>query len=224
MARLVGIGTIFSAAYADSRVQWRVVAPRGSATWDCEINDPDYKGKKVFGSEEILSAIAHDRLFANLATGKDKFWEKRRVGETLHYHDGFGNFVRGVVVKNDDRKELKPIALVGNWKPHDLPMYDRSGTVRLPYQVKKINEGTSWQPDPSCVYESEHAGNARSYPDPRTQAVLSLDPPPMRPEWVETAPYEAARMAISKIMSDGHTDPKKACADALELLGKLALA
>lgn len=75
------------------------------------------------------------------------FYAGLSVGDTVHYHDGFGEFVRYEVVEAPEDnagnmhregwqkgdKVLKPVALVGKWRMSDLGPHN--------YHVRKVREG-----------------------------------------------------------------------------------
>jgi len=91
-------------------------------------------------------------------------------GDTVHYHDAFGQFVRCEVVVAQDNIEdgilslekgeicLRPVALVGNWRGHDL-RHDS-------YHVRRIREGGVFKPNGSCIWENPKAPCRRRFDDP----------------------------------------------------------
>lgn len=106
----------------------------------------------------------------------DDFYEELEVGQIVHYHDAFGQFVRcEVVVAPDDEacvhaekgeKCLREIALVGNWKDRDL----RSDS----YHMRGVREGHLFKPSAGCIYENPEATNARRHGDPSRLAPLGV--------------------------------------------------
>ena len=190
----VTVGLEFYAGYADSNSKWIVRKSLGGA-WLCEIiNDPieingktypgEYNGtKKSFMSAEILGSLGMSALFSNLADDNEKFLQSQKPGTILHYHNGFGNYVRQIVVLHEGRMKLKAIALVGEWAKHDLPMRRANGDISSPYHVKKIQDGElSDRLQCSTTYEhptfSKPRGGKESI-DPRKLNPINLELPPL---------------------------------------------
>ncbi len=219
----VKVGTIFNSAHADSISEWKVVNSRGGKSWDCEIISEDWSGhRKVFGTEEILGAIHRTAMYKEIGSESDNWWSKRVLGETVHYHDSFGRFVRGVIIEHDGEKQMQPTALVGAWKPHDLPMRARDGSVRYSYSVMKIlfpDEKSPMRPHSSNMYESSSFGRKDQFPDPRNEPACDLsDPPALEGEDAKLARFEKARMDISKLVGEGYANPEQTLIEARKLI------
>lgn len=184
MAIVVG-HTTFRATYADSQPLFRVIEKVGRGAYKCAVDasEPDWTGVvKLFSAAEIDSAQRMARLFDDLGHHQAGFWGSRKVGEVLHYCDGFDKFVRGVVVEIDGVKKLKPTALVGNWSAHDLPKRRENGDIDYGYNARKIVEPSDdgcWQP--SCVYEDPTSSYSKGT-DPRGLPEIDLTLPEMTPD------------------------------------------
>lgn len=214
----VKIGTTFKSTFADGRADWKVVRARGRGTWDCEITSPDFEGRqKVFSTEEIAAERRMDRMWADLSSDHDRWWADRLVGETLHYSNGFGQYVRGIVVANNGKKELLPTAMVGAWKEHELPGRRADGEVRTSYQATKIAEKASWQPSHTCMFEAEPEKYA-TRGDPRTMEPIDLTVPPATPEQEVTIRLNAIRAQAREILTDWKIEPADALRQAQALL------
>jgi hypothetical protein len=188
--------TTFRYHYADSNPLWKVMKVQGRDSFLCEIqNEPveidgefyesDWVGtQKLFMRREIEGAMRLASMFDDLADEHDKFYKSLRVGQTIHYHDGFNTWVRCVVVEKDGEKVLKPVALVGEWRKHDLPSRMHDGSIHYPHHVKQIIEGKTMQPNASNLWENGCKGNERAEGccDPTKLVPLSLTVPPMTPE------------------------------------------
>jgi hypothetical protein len=226
-------GTTFSATHADSSSLFTVVKARGADTYDCEIKaHPEYGTqidwlghKKVFGGEEIRRSIAQTNLFARLHREADDFWASRKVGEIVHYHNGFGQYVRGIIEKTAKGMQMRPTALVGAWRDHDLPKRGMDGEVRLPYHVKQIRNGEHFTPNDGSMWESKNFSgpmgpNAKL--DPTTAPALDIsDPAPLKGEAAKAARYEKLRMDMGSILSNGYNDPKTALITVWQTIGAL---
>jgi hypothetical protein len=147
---------------------------------------------------DIEAQIRYRRTLTNMFRQGDDWWAEQEIGATLHYHNGFGEYVRGevVVLTDGDRaglKGIRPVALVGNWKPYDLPQRRPDGSVAMGYHASKIVEGgpdAAWRPSDSCVYEAPRFVGPRGAGDPgdpRTLPALDLTVPPMSDDAQETA-------------------------------------
>lgn len=197
----IGIGTTFRSQHADGNPLWRVVKARGSGTWDCVVDETefDWAGtRKVFGTEEISRSLASDAMWKDLQGRTEDFWTSVRPGQTLHYHDSFGRYVRGVVVDGKNREGrnalvMKPTALVGKWdRVMDLPHWSDAGFFREGgYHAKRIAEGgETFQPNPSSIWESSEFAHPRGEAaeiDPTKLPELDITPPPPTDEQVEAA-------------------------------------
>lgn len=190
----VTVGMEFHAPYADSNSKWIVRKSLGGA-WLCEIvNDPieidgktypgEYNGtKKSFMSHEILTSLAMVAMFDGIADENQKFLQSQKPGTILHYHNGFGQYVRREVVRDGNVNKLKPIALVGNWEKRDLPQRYQDGNVYYPFHANKIITGElDDRLQSSTTYEhpnfSKPMGDARNI-DPRKLDPISLEVPPL---------------------------------------------
>lgn len=217
MSRAVKIGTTFRSTFADSRPEWKVVGSRGKGVWDCEVVSEDWNGrKKVFSTEEINGERGMDDVFENLNSEHDQFWNSRKVGEVLHYHNGFGQYVRGVVVMKDGKTALCPTALVGNWKVHDLPRRLENGETRSTHHAERIAEKDAWQPSHTNTFESPAFG--RQTEDPRDMPEIDITIPPATPEQEELLRLAAIRARAREVLTDWKLEPLDALRQAQAIL------
>lgn len=165
----VTLGTKFFASVADGMAEFEVRKRRGNDTYECVAVDLDFQGtQKVYGGEEIRAALgraaAHDRM----ADAHTAFYEGLEVGATVHYHNGFGEYVRCEVVLNPNdgscpnaqgSKCLKEMALVGKWREYDLRVDG--------YHAKGVSEGRLFQAHATCIYENEDCSLSKREADPR---------------------------------------------------------
>ena len=131
--------------------------------------------------EDVLAQLWHRQKLTDLFSAGDRWWNEREIGETLHYHNSFGQFVRGTVVEHEGEKMLLPIALVGAWKKIDLPRRYDDGTILVPYHARKIAEGEPFRPHEANMYEHD---SFRPNPkhrdfDPTTAEPIDLSVPEM---------------------------------------------
>lgn len=128
---------------------------------------------------------------SNLNEIPDQFWSRQKVGDTLHYHNGFGEYVRSVVVASGDpldpRKALKPIGLVGNWPQYELSNRNTDGEIVRGWFASIIVSADdsaphTWRPHPSNIYETD-PDDFRSNPTGEELIDLSApDPTPRQRE------------------------------------------
>lgn len=219
MTKIIPGKTTFYSIIADSNALWRVVSPRGANTWDCEVDagNPDYAGsKRVFGGEQIVAAVNHGKMWDDLRNSNRDFWQTREIGEVLHYEDSNKRWVRGVVVQGLDKdgkeaKVLLPTALVGNWATYDLPMWTDAGVYREgSYQVRKIAEGATFQPNESCIWEYKQGSGQGVSGDPRGMEEIDLSAPSPTAEQLAASillkQIEAVRNAVSSSGTSHVTD------------------
>jgi len=204
--RRVVVGMKFPADFQDGRPIWRVVKARGGKSWDCVIDaDDDYGGvKKVFGSEEILSAAAMHEMWSDMADEHAVWWKTQEVGATVHYNNGFGSYVRGVIVIEDDEKKMRPTALVGKWAKHDLPRLDAAGNLHEGYHVRSIRDGETMQPNYSNMVEAvgmRERDVANGFIDPRGQPAIDLTPPQLTVEQTEAARLAAIIETVQVLLN-----------------------
>lgn len=207
----IGIGTKFNSGYADGMATWEVVRSRGANTWDCEIVAPSLDGlgvQKVFGGEEIERALKRAAHFSRVIDENTAWWSARKVGEIVHYHNGFGQFVRGEIVDVNGEKKMRPIALVGNYREYDLPIRNRDGSINH-RQASTVAKGEPFAPNYGNMYESDPRSTRFSL-DPRPLEPIDLTVPEMTPEQAASARLERARLDAITALQNGYSDPEAA--------------
>lgn len=209
--------TTFRSIYADSNALWKVIRKEGR-NYRCQIEneqieidgkmyDGDYAGQqKIFSPEEILGSIGMSKLFDGLAKNHDNFYANLTPGQTIHYQNGFDQWVRcEVVITGDDgEKKLKPIALVGEWREHDLPKRMRDGSIYNGYHANQIIKGETMTPNASNLFEA--GCKPRNGIDPTTLVPISLAVPAMTDEEDAKAKLWQKVAKIGEIVNDNKTD------------------
>ena len=215
-------GMQFRAVLADSNALWVVKSSLGGA-WLCEVVDEpyEYDGKvyegdftrteKSFLSREILASVNYENIFKNIRNDHDRFYASLDEGDIVHYNNGFKNFVRCEVVFDADeqKNQLKPIALVGEWSNHDLPERRANGEIYNGYHAQKIIDGGTFEPNVTCIFEAGTKGfvnNNRNHGDPRSLPPIDLSVPAMN-MWEQ---HEAVRCQligeIKEIISEHNSE------------------
>jgi hypothetical protein len=182
---MIKINDTFRSAYADSNALWKVIKKKSGDVYLCEIvNEPvEYDGKvfdgdyagtqKVFLAQEVERSINFERVFDKIRQNHDEYYDSLVEGQIVHYHNGFGEYVRCRV--NQDNK-LVPFALVGNWRSHDLPKYLPDGTVYLPYRCKQIASQTPFKPNASNIFEYPEFSDKNKF-DPTNAPEVNISVP-----------------------------------------------
>lgn len=142
--------------------------------------------------------IEGDRRMAEIFKTRTEWLDTREVGETLHYHHSFGGFVRCEVVVHDGQKALKPVALVGNWRPNDLPRRNPwNGEVGYSSGGRFLGIGPEgkygrtlsdpWRPCETTIFEHpEFNVNERwTCKDPRNEPAIDVTVPDITSEEAE---------------------------------------
>jgi len=160
---------------ADGYARYMVIKQRPLTVVHLDVGDGyQAHGPTIHGLRlgDVEAQVEADRQWKAYAEQQAREYEKLLEDHSvLHYHDGFGQFIRcEVVVAEEDRdhikkgdKCLKETALVGKWKPHDL----RSDS----YRMKCIREGRVMLPNVSNIYEAS-TDLQKKYPDPRQMKIL----------------------------------------------------
>lgn len=223
---MIEAGTEFRHVRADSNPLWRVTRRVGRGIYEAvcinepvEINgesyDSDFAGEvDVFKADTIRRAMGLRAVFQNLESRDRDFYDGLAVGTIVHYHNGFGQFVRCEVVRYEDQMALLPVALVGHWQRIDLPRRNAAGDIGYStgghFFGIASNPFTPWRPSTSCVYEAPDAvANVRRHGDPAGMPVIDLTVPEPTDEQAATeALYRARNDAIAELQRrhDGAAD------------------
>jgi len=151
--------------------------------------------------------------FEKMGDSNKDFYASLKVGQTVHYHNSFGAWVRCTVVRGEsvhsegvEQNVLKPVALVGDWRSFDLPRRNADGSVTLGYHAESVVEGKVMTPHESCVWESGKMGSRHA--DPTGLAPISLEVPAMSKEEEENAALWRRVDRLRAICNDRADDPR----------------
>jgi hypothetical protein len=180
--------TKFRSSYADANPEWLVIEKRGRGTWIAEVIDcPDYAGaKQAFTTEQIEGSRGMSRMFAKLVSDSDKFLDNLATGSFVHYRNS-GNYVRCQVTAD---KQLLPVALVGDWRPYDLPRRAANGEIYYGYHVDSIRNKKTFRPNANHLYEYQKMPYDKV--NPATLPTINWTVPEMTPD--EAAEAEKHRI------------------------------
>lgn len=220
----VSIGTKFRDTVADGNPEFTVtrkvrrdVLVKSHEVWACTVlKDPDHEGLvRHFSTSEIEAKLSFAKMWSDIEKKEANFWASRKAGEILHYHNGFGEYVRCRVVFDFDGTAgfgLFPLALVGTWRAHALAKRNPDGTVSYGYHARKVlglDSDGAWQPSETCVWENSPRLQTEN-PDVPNLPPIDLSVPPLSSEEEATAKLWAtiAEIRNAAINADNRIDPK----------------
>ena len=114
-------GLTFRSVVADTNALWQVRDLVSFGADDTGINDPiwqcgcieeGYETHDVFRESKILLLANTKKAIAEMLSTNDAFYKSLNIGDVVHYHNGFGAFVRCEVVDEEGSHVLKRIGLV----------------------------------------------------------------------------------------------------------------
>jgi len=209
--------TMFRSAYADGNPIWKAIRKEGR-NYRCEVQnerveiggrwyDSDWVGtQKIFSPEEIQATIGLSELFEKLDERHRFFYDNLTPGQIVHYNNGFNDWVRCEVVVEDGENKLKRIALVGEWRSHDLPRRTQDGSIYNGYYGNKIINGETFTPNSSHLFEA--GCQPRNGIDPSTLDPVSLEVPEMDDSEAMTASLWKRINEIQNLCGDNQRDPQ----------------
>jgi hypothetical protein len=240
----VGVGTTFRYTYADGNPLWKVTKRLARDTFEAvsqddpiEINGQIYKGDyagvvKAFRGADIRSSLQFERTWEKIGKEGEAKASTLRVGQIVHYDNGFAQFVRCEVVKAGPKPELKPIGLIGNWQQNDLAVRNPDGSIRRGTYAAFIagdrdslfgHGEKTMSPAGSNIWELKDAEQKTwsmrgcrpptptqtvNFPryeapfDPAREPLLSLDLPDMTEDEAEAARLHQLRRALIERLND----------------------
>lgn len=161
----VKVGDTFRDSYADGYLNFTVIEVTGKFILAESDNDPDWGVvEKAYTVRQAEGLIGWSRDEDARTRKHADFWKDLVADQVIHYHNGFGEWVRGVVVVVNGERRLQPTALVGKWNDGTWPYY---------WAMIKRGNG-AWQPNVGNVYESGEWGRGDSHGDPRTMESLDF--------------------------------------------------
>ena len=215
------VGTKFRSTYADGNPEWTVIRKSGP-NWLCRIEaDIDWQGQeKVFMPSEIQKSLAMSSMFTGMQQQNAGFYQSLTPGDTVHYNNGHGCFVRCVVIRQDMENKLKPIAMVGEWKFNDLPTRRQDGSICYNHYPQMMEDHGLFVPNASNIWE-----NRPTHEDPRQLPAIDLSVPDMTMEEERVARKWQKIAEVQQACSDGFSksDPDEVIASIRLAMAQLPL-
>jgi hypothetical protein len=220
--RDIQVGDTFHSSYADGNPEWTVTDISGEYLTAEVRDDLDWNGvRKGFLVSDVQRSLAYSASLSNLAVDADAWWDAQPLGRMVHYHNGFGQFIRGYIDVVGGRNKFVPIALCGTWAACDLPRREADGTIYEPYYARLLSAPQSesaWRPSTGCVYEfALDTGYSWTKGDPTGLPNLDLTVPDMTPEQAETARQVGIMARIADITADDSLSYEQRAADIKNL-------
>ena len=209
---------MFKIGVADGAAHYVVTAVNGR---NCKVEWRGFCGDSYydhhfgmggsFPKKDVQRYVESEKAMAKLF-GKDdhdSYYASLKVGDIVHYDDGFNKFTRCEVRDGEysvyggktlTGKYLKPIALVGEQRSSDLPSRMDDGSIYDPTEMK-FNRGMT--PHFGNIYESPRYAKQGKSIDPRGLKPVDLSVPPMTKEEAVKAAYHRTVDFALKILNGG---------------------
>lgn len=193
------VGEIVKFQVADGYAQYMIEKHRPFTLVHLDIldgyhaNPATIRGYRLKDAQaEMEWARRREQYWAEAQTQTEKFFQEH-LGKQVHYHNGFGQFVRGTVVKVTALRKkidaetlevgefaIRSEALVGKW--------DRLTSDA--YHVRGVKENRLFRPNITCIYEASahlqkaHEGVAELKAIDLDAEVKELPKPPSGAEMI----------------------------------------
>lgn len=184
------IGVTFRSAYADGNPLWKIVRKAGPQAWEAVCEDEDWGGTvKLFSTKEINAHKSYEKMWKEHGNENDNFYASLKVGQTVHYCNGFKQYEECVVVKKDGKNVLMPVALKGEWQKWDLPQRLPDGLIHLGYHAKQIVNKETFTPNYSCILEYDGCNYRKDHSPEQVEKMprIDLEVPPMENRQLQVA-------------------------------------
>jgi len=167
----------------------------------------------------VRTALQRSKMFSSMTDVNEEWYASLKAGQIVHYNGSFGAWQRCEVVRGKhpltgkDQNVLKVIALVGDWRPYDLPKRTADGGIVLGHAVDSIQSGKTMMPHESNIWESPRCANkarmiADGWKDPATLAPVSLEVPALSAEEEAKAALWRKVGRLRAICNDRVEDPQ----------------
>lgn len=201
------VGEVIRFPVADGYAEYVVMNTRPLQLIHLETGDAyaaDAMTLRGLRVSDVRSMVKSSRALADMFAGADDWFDGLAVGSTVHYHDGFGEYVRcEIAVGNPDnlrdyagrvdasligKNVLQPVALVGNWKSVSR-RDERTGEAHYDSHAEAIiAKRGAWRPSDSCVFEAPGFARTGKVADPTCMDPIDLTPPDLTDEQLAAIP------------------------------------
>jgi len=172
------VGELLKWPRADGNAVYMVTSERPLRIAHVDVGDAwNVEGALIRGLNlrTVRGMVERERKMRHFFEHANDFFKELEVGSIVHYHNAFGEFVRCEVVlapdddacahANKGEPCLKPLALVGSWRKHEL---GANG-----YHRRMIREESLFVPSAGNIYENPKFSDRRGQ-DPRQLAPLEV--------------------------------------------------
>lgn len=207
------------AVYKITKISKRVV----HLEWvDDPSNNPDKYVDRTLGSKGSISInrlkelLSCDEFFINSQAASNRFFDSLKIGQIVHYNNGFNDFVRCEI---DKEKNLVPIALVGEWDKTRLPHY-LNGKIHYPFHADMIRIKNPFRPFYTTIFECPFFVTKEHTIDPRKLEPLSLEVPEPDP-YNDPKNYNmTAKERVEKYRKETNCHPENIISILCEIIDK----
>lgn len=182
-AKGVLVGRFIQHPFADSHATYTITRELGDKI-EIEVSDvgdawvlPAWGKKARIARSKVEGFLRQRDAWAEMATQEADWWAQQLVGTVVHYYNGFNQYVRGAIIVHEGEKKMMPIAMVGDWREHDLPRRQPDGSIDYGYHAGQIANQTPMRPNASNMYECPDHGKRGD--DPRKMRPVLFAVPEM---------------------------------------------
>lgn len=140
---------------------------------------------------DVRQHVEASKAMQAIFQGNQDWWDAQALGTVVHYDNGFGQFVRGVIVDDGGERKMQPTALVGHvitadtpvedirehggWRDHEVARRTAYGDVDYGYHAKHVLTRESMRPHPGNIVESPDYSGSKLGVDPREMEPIDFD-------------------------------------------------
>lgn len=228
-AKGVLVGRFIQHAHADSHAIYTITREVGNKVEIkvCKIGDgwvlPAWGEKALIARSKAEGFLRQRDMWADMATQEADWWAKQSIGTVVHYSNGFNQYIRGIILVVDGEKKMMPTAMVGDWRPYDLPRRQADGSIYYGYHAEGIVNKTPMRPNASNMYECPD--HPRRGDDPSKMEPVSIDVPEMTAAQQKLAALTTKIEMIRNLLSyERSNDPEAHAAEIEAALERAKLA
>ncbi len=178
-----------------------------------EISDAHIRGLTL---HDVAVQITDQSAQHSANDERRSFVSSLKKGQHIHYHNGFGSYVRYLVTRvTPTSVAIKPVALIGNWDTRDIGQRTRTGEVMRGYHAKEVIAGREIDamlsmPHERNIYEAKTFNRLHNDIDPRKLEPIPLELHDLTPDEAEKARLWKKVEQVVSLLQLEDKDPKEA--------------